>query len=57
MGHISDDKPIKHASDLLNEVVMDMIMREKKGFSEYNHTMDRTDLTKDKNVKPSRGQG
>jgi hypothetical protein len=44
MGHTSDDKPIKHASDLLNEVVMDMIMREKKGFSEYNHTMDRTDL-------------
>lgn len=26
---------------------MDMIMREKKGFSQYNHTMDREDLTKD----------
>jgi hypothetical protein len=45
MGHTSDNKPIKYASDLLNEVVIDMIMREKKGFSEYNHTMDRTDLT------------
>ena len=45
MGHTSDNKPIKHASDLLNEVVMDMIMREKKGYSEYKHTMDRDDLT------------
>jgi len=47
MGHTSDNKPIKHASDLLNEVVTDMVMREKKGFSEYRQTMDRTDLTKD----------
>jgi hypothetical protein len=47
MGHTSNDKPIKHASDLLNEVIVDMIMREKKGFSEYNHTLDRTDLTKE----------
>ena len=47
MGHTSDNKPIKYASDLLNEVVIDMIMREKKGFSEYNHTMDRTDLTRE----------
>lgn len=45
MGHTGNDKPIKHASDLLNEVIMDMIMREKKGISQYNHTMDRTDLT------------
>jgi hypothetical protein len=45
MGHTSDNKPIKHASDLLNEVVMDMIMREKKGYSEYKQTMDRNDLS------------
>jgi len=45
MGHTSDNKPIKYVSELLNEVIVDMIMREKKGFSEYNHTMDRTDLT------------
>lgn len=45
MGHTSNDKPIKHASDLLNEVVMDMIMREKKGYSQYKQTMDRKDLT------------
>ncbi len=45
MGHTSDNKPIKHASDLLNEVVIDLIMREKKGYSEYKQTMDRTDLT------------
>ena len=45
MGHTSDNKPIKHASDLLNEVIMDMLMREKKGFSQYKQTMDRTDLT------------
>ena len=45
MGHTSNDKPIKHASDLLNEVVMDMIMREKKGYSQYKQTMDREDLT------------
>jgi hypothetical protein len=31
MGHTSNDKPIKHASELLNEVVVDLIMREKKG--------------------------
>jgi hypothetical protein len=47
MGHTSDNKPIKYVSDLLNEVIVDMILREKKGFSEYNHTMDRTDLTKE----------
>ena len=45
MGHTADNKPIKHASDLLNEVIVDMIMREKKGFSEYKQTMDRDDLT------------
>jgi hypothetical protein len=45
MGHTSDDKPIKYASDILNEVVVDMILREKKGYSEYKKTMDRTDLT------------
>jgi hypothetical protein len=45
MGHTSDDKPIKYASDILNEVVVDMIVREKKGYSEYKKTMDRTDLT------------
>jgi hypothetical protein len=45
MGHTSDNKPIKYASDLLNEVIVDMIVREKKGFSQYNHTMDRKDLT------------
>jgi hypothetical protein len=45
MGHTSDNKPIKHASDLLNEVIMDMLMREKKGFSQYKQTMDRKDLT------------
>ena len=45
MGHTSNDKPIKHASDLLNEVVADMITREKKGYSEYKQTMDRNDLT------------
>lgn len=45
MGHTSDDKPIKYASDILNEVVVDMILREKKGCSEYKKTMDRTDLT------------
>lgn len=45
MGHTSDNKPIKYASDLLNEVIMDMIMREKKGLSQYNHTMDRNDLS------------
>ena len=45
MGHTSDNKPIKYVSELLNEVIVDMIMREKKGFSQYNHTMDRTDLT------------
>lgn len=45
MGHTSNDKPIKHASDLLNEVVVDMITREKKGCSEYKKTMDRDDLS------------
>jgi len=45
MGHTGDDKPIKYASDLLNEVIVDMIMREKKGYSEYKKTMDRNDLT------------
>lgn len=45
MGHTSDNKPIKHGSALLNEVVMDMIMREKKGYSQYRQTMDRKDLT------------
>lgn len=45
MGHTSNDKPIKHASDILNEVVIDMIMREKKGYSEYKKTMDRNDLS------------
>lgn len=45
MGHTSDNKPIKHASELLNEVVIDLILREKKGYSEYKKTMDRKDLT------------
>ena len=47
MGHTSDNKPIKYVSELLNEVIVDLIMREKKGYSEYKQTMDRTDLTKD----------
>ena len=45
MGHTSNDKPIKHASELLNEVVVDLIMREKKGYNEYKKTMDRDDLS------------
>jgi len=45
MGHTSDDKPIKYSSKVLNDVVMDMIMREKRGFIEYKQTMDREDLT------------
>ena len=45
MGHTSNDKPIKHASELLNEVVVDLIVREKKGYSEYKKTMDRDDLS------------
>ena len=45
MGHTGNDKPIKHSSKVLNDVVMDMIMREKRGFIEYKQTMDRTDLT------------
>ena len=45
MGHTSDNKPIKYSSKVLNEVVMDMIMREKKGYSQYKQTMDRKDLT------------
>ena len=45
MGHTGNDKPIKYSSKVLNDVVMDMIMREKRGFIEYKQTMDRTDLT------------
>ena len=45
MGHTGNDKPIKYSSKVLNDVVMDMIMREKRGFIEYKQTMDREDLT------------
>jgi hypothetical protein len=45
MGHTGNDKPIKYSSKVLNDVVMDMIMREKRGFIEYKKTMDREDLT------------
>lgn len=45
MGHTGDNKPIKYSSKVLNDVVMDMIMREKRGYIEYKQTMDRTDLT------------
>jgi hypothetical protein len=45
MGHTGDNKPIKYSSKILNDVVMDMIMREKRGFIEYKQTMDREDLT------------
>jgi hypothetical protein len=45
MGYTSDNKPIKYVSELLNEVIVDLIMREKKGYSEYKQTMDRNDLT------------
>jgi len=45
MGHTGNDKPIKYSSKVLNDVVMDMIMREKKGYSEYKQTMDRNDLS------------
>jgi hypothetical protein len=45
MGHTGNDIEMTEHSLLLESVMRDLRMREKKGYETYGTTMDRTDLT------------